>query len=237
VSHASGDFVALLHHDDIYRPDLLERWLEVMERYENVGFVFNDCAFPRSDGVWLGHSSQGRIFPERISGRWFLEKELLGRWDCSVRGTAMIRRSCWETVGGMRAEFGMLADIDLWMRLAAHWDVGYVEEPVITVRHKRPDYYPEDYRKFSWRAKKLRYSISATNLAQHYRGSGFQYWWNWFLFRTRVSMETCKWLTYAILRKREEMIRESTGGECAWELPPVRWYRNCLLWGHRVGMI
>jgi glycosyltransferase involved in cell wall biosynthesis len=237
VSHAAGDYIALLHHDDVYRQDLLERWLEVIERYNNVAFVFNECACPREDGVWLGHKDQGRIFPELIPGQSFLENELLGRWGCYVWGTAMIRRSCWEAVGGMRTEFGMLADVDLWMRLAARWDVGYVADPLITLCRKRPDYYPAEYRTFSWGRTKLLYSIHASNLAQHYAKAGLRYWWKWLQFRTRVSLETCKWLTYALIRKRIDIIRESAGGECAWEFVPVRWYRNCLMWGHRMGVI
>src|SRR5579883_1459402 len=84
---------------------------------------------------------------------------------------------------------------------------------------------------------KLLYSIHASNLAQHYAKAGLRYWWKWLQFRTRVSLETCKWLTYALIRKRIEIIRESAGGECAWEFFPVRWYRNCLMWGHRMGVI
>jgi len=149
----------------------------------------------------------------------------------------MIRRSCWEAVGGMCPEYGMLADIDLWMRLSERWDVGYVEEPLILVRHQRPDYYPVEYREFSWRRWKLLYSIHAANLARQYGKSGMRFWWKWLRFRTRVSLETCKWLTYALVRKRNEMIRDSAEGECAWEYPSVRWYRNCLKWGEQLGMI
>ena len=54
----------------------------------------------------------------------------------------MIRKDAWLQSGGMRERFNLLADIDLWMRLAVSWNVGYVNEPVIIVRDQRPSYYP-----------------------------------------------------------------------------------------------
>jgi glycosyltransferase involved in cell wall biosynthesis len=127
VSQTRRPYIALLHHDDLYRQDLLEKWLDVMKRHEDVSFVFND--------YYMGESrtpcskTEGRTFPENSRGGYFLEKVMLARWASSVRGTAMIRRSCWDAVAGLREDFGMLADVDLWMRLSARWNVGYVNQP------------------------------------------------------------------------------------------------------------
>ena len=68
-----------------------------------------------------------------MDGKWFLKKELLIRFGCYVRGTAIFRKKYFDEVGGMNEKFGMLADVDLWMRLAAKWDVGYVNKPLIEV--------------------------------------------------------------------------------------------------------
>jgi glycosyltransferase involved in cell wall biosynthesis len=254
VSHASGDYIALLHHGDIYREDLLERWLDVMERYSTVAFVFNDMI-----STVPSHSKHGRVvyrrpfcgtvqihkferrnFSELMAGRRFLEEELLKKWGCCVWGTTMIRRSCWEAVGGIREQFGVLADVDLWMRLAARWDVGYVDAPLFTTHNneERPEDYAVEYHPhYFWPRKKLTYSIHAANLAEYYSKAGLRRWWKWLRFRTRVSLETCKWLTYALVRKRTEMLLDSVKAECAWEFTPVRWYRNGLIWGKRVGIL
>ncbi len=240
VRHAAGDYIALLHHGDIYREDLLEKWLDVMERYSTVGFVFNETASKTSTGIKLNHKSENRNFSEWMAGRQFLEKVLFKNWGCCVWGTTMFRRACWEAVGGMREEFGYLADVDLWMRMAARWDVGYVEEPLITLqdRRERPDDYPEEYKpSHFWPSKKLAYSIHAANLAQYYANSRLRYWQKWLQFRARVSLETSKWLTYALVRKRSDMLLDSVKAECPWEFLLVRWYRNCLIWGKRMGLL
>ncbi len=242
VSHASGDYIALLHHGDIYREDLLEKWLDVMERHSTVAFVFNDSYGKSSSGHRILNLKQrhGLIFPEKMDGRQFLEKWLLSRWDCLVWGSAMIRRSCWEAVGGMREEFSYLADIDLWMRLAARWDVGYIDAPLYTLQsnEERPEDYPEDYKPSSfWPRKKLIYSIHAANLAQYYANARWRRWWKWLMFRLRVSLETSKWLTYALVRKKSDMLLDSVKAECPWEYFPVRWYRKGLIWGKRLGIL
>jgi glycosyltransferase involved in cell wall biosynthesis len=240
VRHATGDYIVLLHHGDIYREDLLEKWLDVLERHNSVSFVFNEYAIKTSNGRELVHKAEKRCFTERMVGRQFLEKVLLKGWGSCVWGTTMFRRSCWEAVGGIREEFEYLADVDLWMRMAARWDVGYVDEPLITVQeqNERPDYYPEDYKPSSfWPRRKLIYSIHASNLTEYYASARWRRWSKWLKFRMCVSLETCKWLTYALIRKQSNMLLDSVKAECPWEFFPVRWYRNCLIWGNRVGVI
>ncbi len=142
----------------------------------------------------------------------------------------MIRREAWEQVGGMREQFGLLADIDMWMRLAMRWAVGYVPEPVITVRHQRPNYYPDIYTgsSWSWRRQRFLYEIHATNRLDYLNlntlGGRLQ-WWG---FRLKLSVETTKWLTYAVVRKKREMLSSSGESATRYDLWPLRLYRVLL---------
>jgi glycosyltransferase involved in cell wall biosynthesis len=227
VAQTSRPYVALLHHDDLYRSDLLEKWLQVVRRHEDVAFVFNDYYMRESKTP--ASEAEGRSFSENNNGDYFLERALLSTWSSPVRGTAMIRRSAWQAAGGLKEEFGMLADVDLWMRLAARWNVGYVGEPLIRVRAERPDYYPPEYTIFTWHRMRLLYSIHADNRKSHYTERGLRNWIRWMHFRSRVSLETTKWLGYAVWRKRQDMICQSPQGECPWEFWPVKWVRKLLL--------
>ena len=130
VSQSDREYIALLHHDDICRNDLLEKWLAVIEKNSTINFVFN--AYDDGDAE---HTYGRRFSVENIDGQYFLENFLFRRWGCPVRGTALVRRDAWNKIGGMRIEFNMLADIDMWMRLSALGPVGYVAEPIISVRH------------------------------------------------------------------------------------------------------
>jgi GT2 family glycosyltransferase len=116
VAQTDRPYIALLHHDDLYRQDLLEKWASVLERNPDAAFVFNPYGVYESEFVY-----QEPMPGECIDGKWLLNHYLFARWGCVVRGTAMIRRSSWAQLGGMREQFGLLADIDLWMRLAMRW--------------------------------------------------------------------------------------------------------------------
>lgn len=228
VSHSDRPYIALLHHDDLYRRDLLERWSDVMEQYPSVGFVFNPY-----DDREAEHNYGPRLEKECVDGRWFLEKRLFAHWGCAVRGTAMIRRSLWDRVGGMREQFRLLADVDLWMRLSTIADVGYVAEPLIGVRALRPDYYPEIYNatRFNWPRWTLLYHIHASNRLAYLRLNTLQGSVKWLGFRLKLSCETAKWLVYGIVRanKRTEVLRYGSESKTPYDLWPLRVFRGIIL--------
>ena len=224
VARSKRPYIALLHHDDLYRKDLLEKWAGVLERHPEAAFVFNPYRVFESDFIY-----EEPMPGECIDGKWLLERYLFARWGCVVRGTAMIMREAWERVGGMRKQFGMLADIDMWMRLAMRWPVGYVPEPVITVRHQRPSYYPDIYKgAWSWRRQRLLYEVHASNRLDHLNLNTLDGQLQWLGFRLKLNYETCKWLTYAVVRKKFDMITSSHESVTQYDLCPVRVVR-CLL--------
>ncbi|MDQ3776859.1 MAG: glycosyltransferase [Pseudomonadota bacterium] len=203
VAQSTRPYIALLHHDDLYRRDLLEKWASVMERFSDTTYVFNSYDVPNAE-----YHYGEKFSSERLDGRAFLEKHLFKKWRCPVRGTAMIRRSAWDAIGGMREQFNLLADVDMWMRLSRIGAVGYVPEPVIKPRHQRPEYYPDIYtgKRWHWKRQTIMYEIYAANHKEHYKLSTFIGLWRWWQFRTRLSLFTAKWLAYAVVRRKGHMI-------------------------------
>jgi len=221
AAHARGRYVALLHHDDLYHPSLFRRWLEVIERDPAMGFVSNGYANHGSDVL---HVSP---FAERTDGPAMLDA-LLSRWDCPFRGTALVRRSAWEAIGGMRERFGLLADVDMWMRLAARGTVGYVAEPLITVRQERPVDYPAEYVGWSWRRLRLLHEIHAANGAARHGEHGLEAHLADARRRLRTSADTAYWLAYAVAKRRWVMLATSDEVESEHELGALRWARRTL---------
>ncbi|MEZ5730171.1 MAG: glycosyltransferase family 2 protein [Burkholderiaceae bacterium] len=225
AARTNRPYIALLHHDDLYRNDLLEKWAGVLERHQGAAFVFNPYGVFQSELVY-----REEMPAECIDGHWLLENYLLPRWGCVVRGTAMIRRKAWEQAGGMREQFGLLADVDLWMRLAMCWQVGYVPEPVITVRHQRPSDYPDEYKEnnWSWRRQRFLYEIHAANRVAYWDVNTLKGRLKWWWFRLKLSGETAKWLAYAVVRKKPAMITTSEESATEYDLFPLRLLRLTL---------
>jgi GT2 family glycosyltransferase len=189
-----------------------------MEEGPDVGFVFNQYrAFD------TGNVDQLPVPARHFDGKWLLDNYFFSSWTSVVRGTAMIRREAWDQVGGMREQFGLVADIDLWIRLSRAGSVGYVEDPLITVRQQRPDYYPEIYKSthWSWHRQRLVYEIHAANRKEYY-GRGFRASLRWAAFRMALSLETTKWLCYSVVTGRQDMIRTSDESVTPYDLFPLR---------------
>lgn len=232
VAQSDRPYIALLHHDDLYRRDLLEKWAGVLERHERISFVFNrySSSAPERHGVSPYYGKHPAQNEECLDGRWFLETFLLAQWGCPVRGTAMIRKSWWDRVGGMRERFGLVADVDLWMRLSRVSQVGYVPEPLIKIRDLRPDYYPDIYKLkgWHWSRKVLVYEIHAENRIDSLVLKTLKGRLQWWGFRSKLSCETAKWLIYAVVRGRYEIISSSCESVTQYDLWLLRAFRLVL---------
>ena len=227
ISNANGKWVALLHHDDILNFDCLDKWMNVAESLEHIAFVFNDY-FEKKN------AKDERIrkkFTKIINGRDFLKNTLLKYWSCPARGTALIRKKYFDVIGGMDSRFGLLADVDLWMRLASRWNVGYIHEPLIKVGEKKPSDYPKEYKDFSWKRWIILFDIHAVNIKRVY---GEKNLYHWFKFRVKVSYEIIKWLMYGVIRKKEKIIKDANEGVNDYEFFFVKIFRSFLLNIYRI---
>lgn len=199
VSKANGDFVALLHHDDNLDHTLIEKWYKVITKPARIGFVFNEYDLG-NDIIY--HKKMKYNFSEVMRGKSFLNNFLLKYWGCPVRGTAFIRKSLYNEIGGMDEKFGMLADVDLWMRLSAKWDVGYVSEPLIKVRVERPNDYPKDYVDFTWKRIFILFEIHSANINRSNYPNIFSYLLKRIVFKSKVNFEIIKWHIYALIKHK-----------------------------------
>jgi glycosyltransferase involved in cell wall biosynthesis len=225
VSQTDRPYVALLHHDDLYREDLLEKWAKALEDNPGASFVFN--AYGYADDRSPDVHYERRL----LDGRHFLEDRLLQSWGCPVRGTALIRKSCWNRVGGLREKFGSISDVDLWMRLAYEYDVAYVPEPLITIRQDRPeDAYPDEYVDFSWDRRRRLYEIHADNLRRVLADrSAIERRVRWWRFRLRVTLDRLRWYGYAVFKNEPELISRADRGGNSYEFAFAELFRTSLL--------
>ena len=130
----------------------------------------------------------------------------------------------------MREQFGLVADVDLWMRLSGISQVGYVPELLIQIRALRPDYYPDIYtgKKWHWKRLILVYEIHASNRRTHFALNTLKGKLQWWGFRLKLSCETTKWLCYAVVKKRRDMIVSSSESVTKYDVWPLRAFRRVL---------
>jgi glycosyltransferase involved in cell wall biosynthesis len=148
---AKGDLVKFLHHDDLLRDDCLERMAAVFEENPSVGLVFSrreilldDPADPAAQ-QWkreheVLHAGFGRLDGVN-DGRLLLRRYLptfgepeFANW-IGEPSAVMLRRSAVDRVGGFDERVRQSFDIELWVRLLASHDVGFVDDALVAFRH------------------------------------------------------------------------------------------------------
>ena len=140
LARARADYVAFVHDGDIYRPELIEKWVRALTTYPTAAIAF--CAM---DAVDL----QGRFmypyryaYEPRVAGRRLLD-EMLRIPHSPIFGIVMVRRSCVEKLGGFDTRFPVLSDVDMWMQLLARHDAAYIAEPLFEQMVREPGH-PND---------------------------------------------------------------------------------------------
>ncbi len=130
ISVARGEFFALLDADDIWTPAHLEQAVAVFDAHPSVGLVHGNCELIDEAGAFLQHD------PRDWRPGMDPFRTLLLRHEHVCCPTAVFRRSCVEQLGAFDLQFTGLGceDRDMWLRIAEHWDVHYIDRVVAYYR-------------------------------------------------------------------------------------------------------
>lgn len=226
-SYVKTKYFAILHHDDIVDKNLFNDWLEVIRKSEDIGFVFNDYITEKYKGI---HKYYSLKLDEIMDGKYLLKKYLMKKKGSVVWGTALIRTKFFKKIGGLNEKFGLVADVDLWMRLSAKWKVGYVNKPLITIVHDRSNSYPVGYTKFNWKRKSHIYNILSENLNRKIYKNLFFYYLKRMILRIRISNDILMWMIYGIIKNKKEIIIESSDIQTSMEMFYSYLFRKLLIY-------
>lgn len=127
IELASGEFIAFLDSDDLWpRTDMIEAALALLATHPDIGWTFGDAQ------PFAQHGDELRLIdtPYLQAGGYYHTPALTAE-RCSVTpgdlcnndqffiptGTLLIRKRCFDEVGGFDAGLRMFEDTDMWMRL------------------------------------------------------------------------------------------------------------------------
>lgn len=130
IQHASGEYIAFLDADDLWLPPKLQLQMDYFKAHPECALVYTDMMIFDDDGI-LDRSF--RASHERVyrSGRIFQQIffESLFNPSCVV-----FRKACIEKVGWFDESFLVGSDYDMWLRMARHFEFGYVDSPLLMYR-------------------------------------------------------------------------------------------------------
>lgn len=130
ISEARGDYVCILHHDDLWRPGRLAALKKAAAARPEAGFLVHDSWYIDARGRVLG-LYQPRL-PSPLTTDVAVERFLVQN-IVTVPAT-MFRRDTLLRVGPLDESLWFAADWDLWIRLAGAGPTLYVPRPLSAYR-------------------------------------------------------------------------------------------------------
>lgn len=131
VSVSSGDYLAFLDDDDEFLPRKLEVQVAFLDRFPAVDLVSGRYVTMDAQGAALnyGQSYVAQVTTDLSVPDWLRSCPFLLQ-------SILLRRRCWDVVGGFDPELRQAEDHDFFLRLAGHGCVmKQIDEPVFRYRY------------------------------------------------------------------------------------------------------
>jgi GT2 family glycosyltransferase len=127
IAKGSAPYVCWLNSDDWWLPGALARLLEPLERDDSVAMSYGRA--------WHFQDATHRtrpVYTRPFSESWMAQLNII------AQPATLIRRSCWDAVGGVDESLAMAMDYDLWWKLYKRFGgPAYVAEYVAVNREHR----------------------------------------------------------------------------------------------------
>lgn len=137
---AQGDWLAFLDSDDEWLPQKLSRQLALADRFSLI----------HGEEIWIRNGVRVNPMKKHAKGGGRLFRRCV-ELCCISPSTALLHRDLFAELGGFREDFPVCEDYELWLRVCARGEVGFVSDPVIVKygghedqlsrRYKAMDYY------------------------------------------------------------------------------------------------
>lgn len=128
---ARGELIAILHDHDLYAEDFLEECVALLDRAPNVGYVATALNIINESGQEIARHIEAF---DMVEPGEKIAKAIVRRWNCPIHASAVVRRSAYNSVGLYDESLGFVSDVDMWIRLALRYDVGYIPRALVGLR-------------------------------------------------------------------------------------------------------
>ena len=133
VANAEGEYIAFLDGDDAWLPDRLKMQVDLLEKNGKVGLVYSDTYIVDSKVFAAPDSASRRTFQVRQPRRGSV-LEFLFIENFIPTSSVMVRKECLSSIGRFDPAVVPIEDYDMWLRIAAKYEVDYTDIPLVKYR-------------------------------------------------------------------------------------------------------
>ena len=128
LAKARGEYVAIMHADDVASQNRFERQIQVLDRNHDIGVLGTAYRLVNQNGKVIAKIGN----PERPEQ---CRAALLAGNNCICNHSAMVRRGAFEQAGLYLQELWPSEDYDMWLRISEFTGVANLNECLETYRY------------------------------------------------------------------------------------------------------
>lgn len=137
IRRSSGEYIAMISSDDLWKPDKLAIQVDFLQTHPQVGAVFAIPEFIDSTGNILSRHAAPDLyatFPaeNKTRAQWLHHFFTKGNRLCHP--SMLIRKSCYDALGGYDNRLRQLPDFDMWIRFCKRFELHILDQPLIQFR-------------------------------------------------------------------------------------------------------
>lgn len=110
IAEARGEYIGFLDGDDLWRADKATTHIALMDSDPTIGLSFSASQLLEEDGRLTGSIQS----PDKLEPTLH---QMILRNHVGNGSTPVVRRSCFETVGGFREDLRSCEDYEMWCRI------------------------------------------------------------------------------------------------------------------------
>lgn len=136
VSLSKGEYVCIFHPDDIYKNNIIEEQLKLLENRKDVVAAFTIANNVDEKGYFISL----RKLPFNLKSKYiigdkdFFFNKIIEYGNFFFCPSFICRRKEYISIGGFNPDVKMVDDLDLWIRLLKDYKVCIINEPLVNYR-------------------------------------------------------------------------------------------------------
>jgi glycosyltransferase involved in cell wall biosynthesis len=131
IKESKGRYITFLDSDDLWLPERLKKFAELINKNPNAGFIFSN-GYIMQDGIIIGKFfKENRKIPK---GKLPPYMAISNYWLPYVTTNVAFIREAIDKVGYFREDMSHLEDMELYVRILKYYEVDYIPEPLSIYR-------------------------------------------------------------------------------------------------------
>jgi glycosyltransferase involved in cell wall biosynthesis len=132
VAASKGEYVGFLDADDVWLPNKLEVEVQFLDTHTSVGLVYSNYTYFGSRGDPRRRGFDGDPLVSVYAPKGQFPNNFVSS------SAVMVRKRCFEKVGLFDEALRTAGDLDMWLRMATCFEIGYINTPLSKYRlHER----------------------------------------------------------------------------------------------------